>query len=68
MQLTENYLCYVTKDGGFFAIQNTTTGVVDAGYRLSERAFFVDKGVKYSITMTKSNTEKAYHVDCKEEK
>ena len=65
MQLTKNYLCYVTKDERNFAVYNINTGVA-AGYALSEYASFTDDGMTYRVTVTKVNKDKTFQVDCKE--
>ncbi len=67
MYLTKNYICYVNKDGIFFTVLNTSTNIPDSGYLLSDRAYFEDEGVKYSVSILKGEQKDSYKVDLKKE-
>ena len=53
-RLTQNFECWVTKDGKHFAVHNISKNNVDGGYKLGEIAEFEDNGQKYSVTITDS--------------
>ena len=63
MQLTENFTCYVTKDGAHFALLNSSNASVDGGYSFGERAQFEDNGRTYSVTILGSTGSNSYAVD-----
>ena len=52
-KITNNYRCWITKDGEHFAIQNIPENSVDGGYKLGEFAEVKDGSKKYLVTINK---------------
>lgn len=53
--LTQNFECWISKDGDHFTVHNIAKHSADGGYRLGEYAEFEDDGVKYRVTISKSD-------------
>jgi hypothetical protein len=54
--LTQNYECWISKDGDHFTVHNIAANSADGGYKLGEYAEFKDGNVKYKVTISKSDT------------
>jgi hypothetical protein len=51
-KLTQNFECWISKDGHHFTVHNTASNTADGGYKLGEYAEFEDNGMKYKVTIT----------------
>jgi len=52
-KITNNFKCWITKDGEHFAIQNIPENSVDGGYELGEFVEVKDGSRKYLVTINK---------------
>lgn len=50
-KISNNFRCWITKDGEHFAIQNISENSVDGGYALGEFAEVNDGSKKYMVTI-----------------
>lgn len=55
-KLTQNFECWISRDGHHFTVHNIPNNSADGGYKLGEYAEFEDKGIKYKVTVTNSDT------------
>lgn len=55
-KISNNFECWITKDGEHFAVHNTASNSVDGGYKLGEYAEFNEAGNTYQVTIDKSGT------------
>lgn len=51
-KLTQNFECWITKDGQHFTVHNIPSNSADSGYKLGEYTEFEDDGEKYKVTIT----------------
>ena len=65
--LTNNFECWISKDGQHFTVHDIKNNSADGGYELGEYAKFDDEGVKYLVTMNASDDSEIGTVDLKKE-
>ena len=56
-QLTKNFECWITKDGGYFTVHDILNNSADGGYKLGEYAVFEDEGIEYEVTINKNKDQ-----------
>lgn len=62
-KLSQNFDCWISKDGHHFTVHNISNNTADGGYKLGDYAEFEDKGIKYRVTITNSDKVDLVKID-----